>query len=338
VKPFRFFAIFLLAGLVISSSACAEVVPVTPATTLSVVTASAVPTQIATATLIASSTAAPTETLIPSATPTELLPCEVYWCVKNGDFWLQRPIQLPNNNQFDPHYSYGSTQFGTREPHPGVDLANAAGTPVTAAADGTVVVAGDDKTTLYGPGPDFYGNLIILQHRLPQSDQPVFTLYGHLSKIDVTIGAQVKAGQVIGEVGSTGYAIGSHLHFEVRIGSTDFKSIRNPALYLEPLISPSGDTDGLIVGRIVDTNNQSVRANLTIQQLDQNNRSINQFFPEIYDPSIPSDPAWKDTFSLADLQPGQYRLVFEYLYKLYALTVEVLPGKVTVITMTVPAS
>jgi hypothetical protein len=258
--------------------------------------------------------------------------------VKEGDFWLQRPIQSPGNDQFDSLYAYGSTQFGTREPHPGVDLANAVGTHVTAAADGTVVVAGNDKTTLYGPAPDFYGNLVILQHHLSQTDQPVFTLYGHLSKIDVAVGDHVNAGQVIGEVGSTGYAIGAHLHFEVRIGSYDFKSIRNPALYLEPFLSTSGEPDGLVIGRIADANNQNVRVNLTIQQLDQNNRSVEQFFPEIYAPSIPSDPAWNDTFSVADLQAGQYRLVFEYMYKLYDLFFEVLPGKVTVIDMTVPAS
>jgi len=333
VKPITLFTQLFIISLVVSLCACTEDLQVTPG-----ITATNVPAATLTSTAAKISPLTPTTAPLPSPTPTEALPCQQNWCVKAGDFWFQRPIQPPGNEQFDPRYTYGSTEFGTREPHPGVDLANAVGTHVTAAADGTVVVAGNDKTTLYGPAPDFYGNLIILQHHLPQSDQPVFTLYGHLSKIDVAVGDQVKAGQTIGEVGSTGYAIGAHLHFEVRIGSYDFKSIRNPALYLDPLPSPSGEPYGLIVGRIIDTDNQNVRVKLTIQQLDQNNQSVDQFFPEIYDPSIPSDPAWNDTFSLADLQAGHYRLAFEYLYKLYDLTFQVLPGKVTVITMTVPAS
>ncbi|HTX78697.1 MAG TPA: M23 family metallopeptidase [Longilinea sp.] len=331
MKPIALSVQLFIIGLVVSSSACAEATSITPS-----VTASIVPSVVSTSTPTPTSTSTLTNTPPPSPTPTETLPCQVNWCVKEGDFWLQRPIQPPDNDQFNPQYAYGSTQFGTREPHPGVDIANAVGTPVTAAADGIVVVAGDDKSTLYGPAPDFYGNLVILQHQLPQSDQPVFTLYGHLSKIDVSVGDHVSAGQVIGQVGVTGYAIGAHLHFEVRIGSYDFKSIRNPALYLKPLVSTSGEPYGLVVGRIADTSGQAVRVNLTIQQLDQNNQRINQFFPEIYDPSTPSDPAWNETFSLADLQAGHYRLVFEYEYKLYDLSFEVLPGKVTVISMTVP--
>jgi murein DD-endopeptidase MepM/ murein hydrolase activator NlpD len=334
VKPITLLAQLFIIGLVASSGACAEDAQATPGAT-----APSAPLATSTSTPIIVSTSIPTNTLLPNPTPTEALPCGVNWCVKEGDFWLQRPIQSPGNNQFDPLYSYGNTQFGTREPHPGVDLANAVGTHVTAAADGIVVVAGNDKTMLYGPAPDFYGNLVILQHRLPQTDQPVFTLYGHLSKVDVAVGDPVNAGQVIGEVGSTGYAIGAHLHFEVRVGSYDFQSIRNPALYLMPLLSAkSGEPDGLVIGRIMDAGNKIIRTSLTIQQLDKNNRPVEQFFPEIYDPSIPSDPAWNDTFSLADLQAGHYRLVFEYMYKLYDLIFEVLPGKVTVIDMTIPAS
>jgi murein DD-endopeptidase MepM/ murein hydrolase activator NlpD len=92
--------------------------------------------------------------------------------------------------------------FGRRHFHTGVDIAAPRGTPVRAAADGTVLYAG-----WYGG----YGKLVVLDH-----GQGTSTLYGHLSQILVTSGQRVARGQLIGRVGSTGYSTGPHLHFEIR--------------------------------------------------------------------------------------------------------------------------
>jgi murein DD-endopeptidase MepM/ murein hydrolase activator NlpD len=92
--------------------------------------------------------------------------------------------------------------FGRRHFHTGVDIAAPHGTPVRAAADGTVLYAG-----WYGG----YGKLVVLDH-----GQGVSTLYGHLSQILVTAGQRVGRNHLIGRVGSTGYSTGPHLHFEVR--------------------------------------------------------------------------------------------------------------------------
>jgi murein DD-endopeptidase MepM/ murein hydrolase activator NlpD len=93
----------------------------------------------------------------------------------------------------------------TGEPgrHYGVDIANEVGTPIRATADGLVVYAGWETG---------YGRIVVIEHGYGFS-----TRYGHCSRIDVKVGDQVKRGQVISYVGSTGRSTGSHLHYEVRI-------------------------------------------------------------------------------------------------------------------------
>ena len=130
---------------------------------------------------------------------------------------LQSPVPIGFTRTVDNSYRYGTTQEGTRIPHDGVEFYNPSGTPILAAADGIIYFAGSDNATLYGQFKDFYGNLIIIEHDLDQFNQPVFSLYAHLSVMDVKTGDKVKTGEKIGEVGATGSAIGSHLHFEVRI-------------------------------------------------------------------------------------------------------------------------
>ena len=104
-----------------------------------------------------------------------------------------------------------SSQFGTRtdpingvvKTHGGTDIAAATGTPILAAADGTVEIAG------YNAGG--YGYYVKLSH-----GDGYETLYGHCSVLLVSTGQPVKQGQVIAKVGSTGHSTGPHLHFEVR--------------------------------------------------------------------------------------------------------------------------
>jgi murein DD-endopeptidase MepM/ murein hydrolase activator NlpD len=89
--------------------------------------------------------------------------------------------------------------------HAGIDFAMPEGTPIHAAAAGTVVKAGD-----VGDG---YGNSVFIDH-----GNGYLTHYAHQSRIAVSVGAKVSAGEVIGYEGATGDATGPHLHFEVHQG------------------------------------------------------------------------------------------------------------------------
>jgi murein DD-endopeptidase MepM/ murein hydrolase activator NlpD len=92
--------------------------------------------------------------------------------------------------------------LGVLKMHTGVDMSASSGTPIKAAASGLVVFSGRRGG---------YGNCIIIDH-----GGGVATLYGHCSSLAVSAGREVKQGQVIGYVGSTGLSTGPHLHFEVR--------------------------------------------------------------------------------------------------------------------------
>jgi murein DD-endopeptidase MepM/ murein hydrolase activator NlpD len=87
--------------------------------------------------------------------------------------------------------------------HAGIDFGAAWGSPIVAAADGTVVAAG------WGGG---YGRQVQISH-----GGGIVTLYGHMSSIAATAGEPVRQGQVIGYVGSSGLSTGPHLHFEVKV-------------------------------------------------------------------------------------------------------------------------
>lgn len=97
----------------------------------------------------------------------------------------------------------------------GINIAAASGTPVRAAAGGTVAYAGNE---LRG-----YGNLVLIRHA-----NNLVTAYAHLGQIDVTKDQTIQAGQIIGTVGQTGGVDQPQLHFEVREGSTPV----DPARYL----------------------------------------------------------------------------------------------------------
>ena len=99
--------------------------------------------------------------------------------------------------------------------HRGVDFKAPAGTPVLATANAVVKKTGED---------DKQGKFIILIH-----DHIYSTVYTHLQKIIVSDGQSVKAGDVIGKIGNTGWSTGSHLHYEIWKGEDHV----NPADYFE---------------------------------------------------------------------------------------------------------
>lgn len=112
-----------------------------------------------------------------------------------------------------------SSRFGVRSrirssAHTGLDIATSSGTPIAAAASGTVTFAGWKGS---------YGYLVVITH-----SNGVQTYYGHCSKLYVSAGQTVSQGQSIAAVGSTGNSTGPHLHFEIRVNGIAY----NPQNYL----------------------------------------------------------------------------------------------------------
>jgi hypothetical protein len=247
---------------------------------------------------------------------------------------LARPIAPPGRDQIDFTYRFGSTQGGLREPHHGVEFLNSTGTPVLAAADGVVVVAGDDREIFYGPYSYFYGNLVVLRHNLPGIMQPVYTLYAHLSKILVQQGDQVKAGQQIGLVGMTGVATGSHLHFEVRLGENSYDQSRNPELWLAPHTDENGQQNGALAGRIVDKSGFRLDIpNIVIEHLPSPDQPPDsQVYVGTYqEQDLLERSPFKENFAIGDLPAGWYRIEFVQ-YGMQERIVQVLPGQLTLVT------
>lgn len=271
----------------------------------------------------------PTRTATPSPAAVDCSKDETT-CIVPGHFVFRRPIDPSANNAIDQTYRYGTTEDDKREPHHGIDFPNAQGTSVLAAGDGKVVVAGNDKLALYGWVTSFYGNLVVIEHPLPGFGGTVYTLYGHLYKINVTVGQQVQVGDPIGEVGATGIAIGSHLHFEVRIGADTYKSTRNPELWLQP---PDGM--GALAGRILDAQGNPVKSAITIQRLDENGATLPDpiFQAQTYArESLNSDDIFHEGFAVGELSAGEYRLTLIYNGKLYEQRVKIEAGQMTLVT------
>ena len=115
-----------------------------------------------------------------------------------------------------PAHGSVSSPFGLRwggsDFHPGMDIANDMGTPIVATADGTVTYAG------WNSGG--YGNMVDIDH-----GNGIMTRYGHAMQVVVTSGQQVKRGQLIAYMGSTGFSTGPHVHYEVRINGSPVNPI-----------------------------------------------------------------------------------------------------------------
>ena len=126
----------------------------------------------------------------------------------NGVSIFEKPVSGTITSRFA---SVSSIRSGS---HTGLDIATKSGTPVKVCSEGTVKFAGTKGS---------YGKLVIISHA-----NGVETWYGHNSKLYVTKGQSVKAGDTIAAVGSTGNSTGPHLHFEIRINGTPV----NPQKYL----------------------------------------------------------------------------------------------------------
>jgi hypothetical protein len=137
-----------------------------------------------------------------------------------------------------PVIGFTTSGYGPRNGafHHGIDIAAPSGTPILAVADGVVEQAG------WNGG---YGNYIRIAHGKISGGPMLSTAYAHASKLSVSTGQKVSAGQVIASVGSTGDSTGPHLHFETRLNGNS----TNPAPWLVGAqtvdVSPAGNGGGI---------------------------------------------------------------------------------------------
>lgn len=132
---------------------------------------------------------------------------KVYSADKNGNAPMHWPVKRAEG-------MYVSSYMGDGRGHKGMDIVSKKGTPIYAAADGKVVDVG------YRSG---YGNTVIVSH-----GNGLETLYAHCSATYVSVGDSVVAGESIAAVGRSGYATGTHLHFEVHLNGNTV----NPVPYI----------------------------------------------------------------------------------------------------------
>lgn len=126
----------------------------------------------------------------------------------NGVYLAQKPVSGTITSRFGSYESIRSF------PHNGLDIAAPYGTKIKAASDGKVTFSGWQGS---------YGNLVIVD-----CGNNVKIYYGHCSRLLVKVGTNVKAGDVLAEVGSTGNSTGNHLHFEIQINGVSV----NPQNYI----------------------------------------------------------------------------------------------------------
>jgi murein DD-endopeptidase MepM/ murein hydrolase activator NlpD len=113
-------------------------------------------------------------------------------------------LRMPVHGWISSYYGWRVHPiFGTRRMHTGIDLAAIGGTPIFAAEAGRVIISGERGG---------YGNTVVIDH-----GGGLATLYAHQSRITVSVGENVAAGERIGLVGCTGFCTGDHLHFEVHV-------------------------------------------------------------------------------------------------------------------------
>lgn len=122
------------------------------------------------------------------------------------------PVRGPVNSEFGRRNSPWSED--RLEAHSGMDIGAPRGTPVLAPAAGTVVFAGNQPE---------YGITLIIDH-----GNDIKTLYGHLTRVDVTAEQKVERGQVVAQTGNTGRSSGPHLHYEIQVKGQPV----NPRSYL----------------------------------------------------------------------------------------------------------
>lgn len=242
-----------------------------------------------------------------------------------------RPLPSGTRNYALEWYPYGNDvlipEYAPYRIHHGLDFPNADGTQVLAASSGTVVWAGPRPSSR--DGINYYGNTIIIKHDWQWRGQDVYTLYAHTIEMFVQVGDYVEQGELLAGVGGTGFTSGPHLHFEVRLGTNQYFSTRNPHLWMAPF-----EGWGTLAGRFVDARGEFISgADLVVTPLEVSTDTSLRVQKTYEDRRLVSDEVWNENFVVGDLPAGKYRVDLSLttaedgLARNYSNTIDVRPGR-----------
>ncbi len=245
--------------------------------------------------------------------------------------WLRRPIAGEDNVYLDQTYRYGSTMGGNFQQHQGVELNNPDGTPVRAAAAGTVVYAGRAEAGAL--------TVTVRHDSTVTARDTTFRLYSsyyHNGALAVRAGDRVQAGQVISWVGNSGRATNDHLHFELAATPTDsiaaiVDSLQrfppyttNPELWLEPLPGT-----GVVAGQVFDRAGAPVRQARIYGIVKPLPAETLFSYAETYGDKTHGHPLYSEHFAVGDVPAGSYVVGTEIEGRRVLRRITVEPGKLT---------
>ncbi len=242
----------------------------------------------------------------------------------NDHFFFTRPIAADEINWPLADYRYGGV-FLPGVVHTGIDIPARLGTPVLAAGPGRVTWAGYGLYRGVEDITDPYGLAIAIKHDFGYQGDSLYTVYGHLERVDVLVGQHVEAGEVIGLSGETGKVTGPHLHFEVRIGRNNYFVSRNPELWLAP---PQGW--GILAARLTNNSGILIAGQLVTVISKQNGQT---WYVKSYgEGTVNSDPYYRENLVMGDLPAGDYTVWLPYDGSTYNTDITISPGMVSYFT------
>lgn len=231
-------------------------------------------------------------------------------------FLFVRPVP---NSAPSSQFRFGMTYNGLLAPHHGEDSAPGMGIQVGAAGPGTVYWAGDDLTTVFGVHTNYYGQLVVLQMSDSWQGHTIYTLYGHLNTIAVSVGQVVNTGDLLGTTGDMGVAFGPHLHFEVRLDDPlgFFTAVRNPSLWYKPI--PGA---GALAGRVINAAGRFIPG----VRVFINCKDALRFVDTYWDQGTPPDDWLMENFAMSDIPQGVCNVSALINGKSYVTSVYIPPG------------
>lgn len=244
---------------------------------------------------------------------------------EHDHFYFSLPVKNADLGRLIPSQRYGVIQAAgdIQDAHLGLDMGIDSGTPVLAAAPGTVIWASYGLLCNCTDKNDPYGIAIVIRHDFGFDGERLYSVYGHLSKTEVKVAERVERGDVIGLSGNTGLSTGPHLHFEVRSDINNLYHTRNPELWVAP---PEGY--GVLVGRVTNSNCVLLmnRA-LEITSLESGQRwDVNTYATEY---KLIQDSYYQENLVLSNLPAGRYEIAIPYLAVWRRVVVEIKSGAIT---------